>query len=153
MIKNFRSSKAIAIILMLVITMSCFLAGCGGGKKAEGEKKEYDVPEINGLTFESELELKRATEFSVYHYNDGYSLIPYSAFPKELRAHLQAHATTGGALLVSGAYIGRDMRAEADRAFLASLLKCQYGGTNIDSLNRDTIQGLGTTFTFHRKTS
>ena len=82
--------------------------------------------------------------------NDGYSLIPYSAFPKELRAHLQAHATTGGALLVSGAYIGRDMRAEADRAFLASLLKCQYGGTNIDSLNRDTIQGLGTTFTFHR---
>ena len=82
--------------------------------------------------------------------NDGYSLIPYTAFPKELRAHLQAHAATGGALLVSGAYIGRDMRAEADKAFLASLLKCEYGGTNIDSLDRDTIQGLGTTFTFHR---
>ena len=46
--------------------------------------------------------------------------------------------------------IGRDMRAEADKAFLASLLKCEYGGTNIDSLDRDTIQGLGTTFTFHR---
>ena len=82
--------------------------------------------------------------------NDGYSLIRGDAFPKELRAHLLAHASQGGALLVSGAYIGRDMRADADKAFLASLLKCQYGGTNVDSLDRDTIQGLGTTFTFHR---
>ena len=82
--------------------------------------------------------------------NDGYSLISYPTFPAELRAHLQAHAATGGALLVSGAYIGRDMRLGADKAFLASLLKCEYGGTNVDSLVRDTIQGLGTTFTFHR---
>jgi len=82
--------------------------------------------------------------------NDGYSLLQYTAFPRELRAHLQAHAAQGGALLVSGSYIGRDMPKDADKAFLASLLKCQYGGTNVDSLARDTIQGLGTDFTFHR---
>ena len=85
--------------------------------------------------------------------NDGYSLIRYPAFPTELRAHLQAHASQGGALLVSGAYIGRDMPSGADKAFLASLLKCQYGGVNTDSLDRDSIQGLGTTFTFHRHLS
>ena len=83
--------------------------------------------------------------------NDGYSLVPYQTFPKELRAHLQAFTSQGGALLVSGSYIGRDMRQPADQAFLASLLKCQYGGTNTDSLESDTIQGLGLTFTFHRQ--
>jgi hypothetical protein len=83
--------------------------------------------------------------------NDGYSLVKYQAFPKELRPHLVAHTAQGGALLVSGAYVGRDMTSEQDRAFLASLLKCNYGGTHSDYLERDSIQGLGTTFTFHRQ--
>ena len=83
--------------------------------------------------------------------NDGYSLVKYQAFPKELRPHLMAHTAQGGALFVSGAYIGRDMTSEQDKAFLSRLLKCDYGGTNSDYLERDTIQGLGTTFTFHRQ--
>ena len=83
--------------------------------------------------------------------NDGYSLVKYQAFPKALRPHLSAHTSQGGALLVSGAYIGRDMTSEEDKAFLANLLKCDYGGTNSDYLMRDTIQGLGTTFTFYRQ--
>ena len=83
--------------------------------------------------------------------NDGYSLVKYQAFPKALRPHLVAHTAQGGALLVSGAYIGRDMTSEQDKAFLASLLKCDYGGTHNDYLERDSIQGLGTIFTFHRQ--
>ena len=83
--------------------------------------------------------------------NDGYSLVKYQAFPKALRPHLVAHTAQGGALLVSGAYIGRDMTSEQDKAFLASLLKCDYGGTHSDYLERDSIQGLGTIFTFHRQ--
>ena len=83
--------------------------------------------------------------------NDGYSLIKYQAFPKMLRPHLLAHTALGGALLVSGAYIGRDMTSKEDKAFLANLLKCDYGGTHSDDLERDSIQGLGTTFTFHRQ--
>ena len=82
--------------------------------------------------------------------NDDYSLVSYKTFPQELRNHLTAFAATGGSLLVSGSYIGKDMRSGQDQAYLASLLKCQYGGTDCDSLDRDTIQGLGTTFTFHR---
>ena len=83
--------------------------------------------------------------------NDGYSLIKYQTFPKALRPHLIAHTAQGGALLVSGAYIGRDMTSEQDKAFLANLLKCDYGGTQSDYLERDSIQGLGTTFTFYRQ--
>lgn len=84
-------------------------------------------------------------------YDDGYSLVKYQTFPKNLRSHLMAHTAQGGALLVSGAYIGKDMTSEKDKAFLANLLKCNYGGTHSDYLERDTIQGLGTTFTFHRQ--
>lgn len=84
-------------------------------------------------------------------YDDGYSLVKYQTFPKNLRSHLIAHTAQGGALLVSGAYIGKDMTSEKDKAFLANLLKCNYGGTHSDYLERDTIQGLGTTFTFHRQ--
>ena len=83
--------------------------------------------------------------------NDGYSLVTYQTFPKALRDQLKAYTSQGGALLVSGSYIGRDMRLPADRDFLANVLKCQYGGTNTDSLESDTIQGLGLTFTFHRQ--
>ena len=83
--------------------------------------------------------------------DDGYSLVKYQTFPKALRHHLLAHTAQGGALLVSGAYVGRDMTSEQDKAFLASLLKCNYGGTHRDALERDSIQGLGTIFTFYRQ--
>ena len=83
--------------------------------------------------------------------NDGYSTVEYRAFSEELRAHLRAYTSQGGALLVSGSYIGRDSRLPQERKFLEDVLKCQYGGRNTDSLQNDTIQGLGTTFTFHRQ--
>lgn len=83
--------------------------------------------------------------------NDGYSLVRYKTFTEELRAHLRAFTSQGGALLVSGSYIGKDMRLQVERKFLEEVLKCQYGGRNEDSLRCDTIQGLGTTFTFYRQ--
>ena len=81
---------------------------------------------------------------------DGYSLVQGKTFTPELQAHLRAFTSQGGNLLVSGSYIGRDMRLMQERKFLEDVLKCQYGGTNTDSLRSDTIQGLGMTFTFHR---
>ena len=82
--------------------------------------------------------------------NDGYSTVEYRAFSDELRAHLQAYTAQGGALLVSGSYIGRDSRLPQERKFLEDVLRCQYGGRNTDSLQSDTVQGLGTSFTFYR---
>ena len=83
--------------------------------------------------------------------NDGYSTVEYHAFSEELRAHLRAYTAQGGNLLVSGSYIGRDSRLPQERKFLEDVLKCQYGGRNIDSLQSDTIRGLGTSFAFYRQ--
>ena len=82
--------------------------------------------------------------------NDGYSLTRYQAFSPMLRRHLQLFTAKGGALLVSGSYIGADMTMPGDQRYLEEVLKCTYGGTNVDSLQRDTITGLGTTFDFYR---
>ena len=52
---------------------------------------------------------------------------------------------------MSGSYIGRDMRLQQERKFMEDVLKCQYAGSNQDSLQSNAIEGLGTTFTFHRQ--
>ena len=83
--------------------------------------------------------------------NDGWSLQKYQAFSQMLRQHLQLFTSRGGALLVSGSYVGADMQMPSDRKYLEQVMKCSYQGTNTDSLARDTIQGLGQTFTFHRQ--
>ena len=86
--RKMNSKKLTALMLAMLLMLTCVLAGCSGGPTMDvggsgnGEQTEEteqtgesNAPEIPGLTFESELELKKATEFSVYKYNDGYSLI------------------------------------------------------------------------------
>ena len=82
--------------------------------------------------------------------NDGWSLREYQAFTPMLRQHLQLFTKRGGALLVSGSYIGSDMNTPAERRYLEDILKVAYEGVNRDSLMRDSIRGLGTTFEFYR---
>ncbi|MBR1409899.1 MAG: xanthan lyase [Prevotella sp.] len=81
---------------------------------------------------------------------DGYSLVPYQVMSPILREHIRLFAKKGGALLVSGAYLGGDMQSPADRRYLADILKINYEGRDLDSLQRDSIRGLGIEFTFHR---
>ena len=82
--------------------------------------------------------------------DDGYSLKKYRAFSPMLRQHLKLFTEKGGALLVSGSYVGADMTMPAERRYLEDILKINYVGTDNDSLQRDTIRGLGTEFEFHR---
>ena len=77
------SKKLTALLLAALLLMTGVLAGCsgGGGATVPGleqeteEDEQSDAPEIPGLEFESEVELKRATEFSIYKYEGGYALI------------------------------------------------------------------------------
>ena len=82
---------------------------------------------------------------------DGYSLVPYQLMSPMLREHIRLFAKRGGSLLVSGAYLGSDMQDPVDRTYLADILKLTYQGQNADSLQRDSINGLGLQFTFHRQ--
>lgn len=82
--------------------------------------------------------------------NDGWSLRRYQAFSLMLRQHLQLFTSRGGALLVSGSYVGADMSMPSERMYLEKVLKCTYEGVDRDSLERDIVSGLGITFEFHR---
>ena len=55
--------------------------------------------------------------------NDGYSLVPYQLMSPIMREHIRLFTKRGGALLVSGAYLGSDMQDPADRSYLADILK------------------------------
>ena len=67
------SFRKMAAVILSVCMLMLMFTGCGSGSGNETE--ESGAPEISGLTYESEMELQRATEFSVYHYEGGYDLI------------------------------------------------------------------------------
>lgn len=84
-----KRNRLIALILVLALIVMSVLSSCGGSGGSNGsggsegsgsessteETATSEAPEISGLTYESTLDLKRATEFSVYRYKDGYDLI------------------------------------------------------------------------------
>ena len=67
------SFKKLAALVLSVCMLVLMLTGCGGSSGSEAE--ESGAPDISGLTYESEMELQKATEFNVYHYEGGYDLI------------------------------------------------------------------------------
>jgi len=81
--------------------------------------------------------------------NDGHSLKPYKTFTLNMQQLLRDYTLQHGYLLVSGAYVGSDMTTDGERRFLADVLKCSYAGK--DSLDNDTVRGLGIAFNFHRR--
>ncbi len=77
--------------------------------------------------------------------DDGHSLVYYKTFTPALRGALKNYVGRGGRLVVSGAYVGTDMGSEAEKNYLASLLKCGAGGCNSVAAD-DGIDGLGQNF-------
>ena len=83
--------------------------------------------------------------------DDRHSLIYYKAMNNVLQRTLKSYTAQGGALLVSGAYVGSDMMGDDEQLFLASLLKCRYAGAHRSanpSAPWDVVNGLGTTMQY-----
>jgi hypothetical protein len=78
--------------------------------------------------------------------NDGHSLNYYKSFTSLLQTALQKYSQNGGALLVSGAYVGSDMTTDTEQQFLASVLKCRYAGRS--QAGSGTVKGLGITLNY-----
>lgn len=74
--------------------------------------------------------------------NDGHSLNYYKAIDLPMQQALQAYTARGGRLLISGAYIGSDMKTENEQKFLSDVLKCRYVGRSQTPSNE--VKGLGT---------
>ena len=68
--------------------------------------------------------------------HDGHSLKAYKTFTTHMQDALKRYTTHGGALLVSGAYVGTDMTQDADRQFLQNVLKSTWGGRSQTKDNR-----------------
>ena len=67
-------------LLAVCLGVASLCTGCGssssGGDTGEAEEAAAAAgPEIAGLTYESTMDLQRATEYSVYHYEGGYDLV------------------------------------------------------------------------------
>lgn len=74
--------------------------------------------------------------------NDGHSLKYYKSIGSSMQYVLKNFTQRGGSLLVSGAYVGSDMKDAGEQKFLADVLKCQYAGNN--SATTNILFGLGT---------
>ena len=82
-------------------------------------------------------------------YYDGHSLNFYKTFNPSMQRVLKDFTTHGSALMVSGAYIGRDNMNSSDNKFLANTLKCEYAGRNM--ISADYLNGMGTTIPYWRQ--
>ena len=80
---------------------------------------------------------------------DEHALRSYKTFPTKIQEVLTRYTHSGGALLVSGAYLGSDTRSKADSTFMRNILKISYGGTT-RSKNDSIINGMGTSLTIYR---
>jgi len=80
---------------------------------------------------------------------DGHSLNYYKAISTSMQYVLQAYTSLGGALLVSGAYLGSDMLTEHEQYFLSKVLKCQYAGRSYAPGNE--VFGLGTSMHYWKE--
>ena len=80
--------KRIYKITAILLTMALFLGGCGSAKssqdsasattqttseKSDDTFKTAEAPQIDGLTYESAMDLTYAQEFDVFYYNGCYS--------------------------------------------------------------------------------
>ena len=80
--------------------------------------------------------------------NDGHSLQFYKTFTDNMQKQLSQYLLTNGRLMVSGAYVGSDMRTEKERRFMANMLKLSCDSINVSPYN--IVQGLGQEMNFYR---
>lgn len=68
-------------VLVMAAAMAVALSGCGGSSTSGSDA---DIPQIDGLTYSSAMELKYAEQFNVFYYEDGYIVVDIKADRKYL---------------------------------------------------------------------
>ena len=80
---------------------------------------------------------------------DSNSPVYYKTFTPQMQHILREYTRSGGAVMVSGSYIGSDMTNETGKAFLCNVLKLRHDGNELN--NKDMgINGMGTAFEIYR---
>lgn len=80
---------------------------------------------------------------------DGYTHSYYKSFTPTLQQRLKSYTQHGGALLVSGSYLGSDMTMPEEQRFLSDVLKVSYQPNNNITHTTDSVSGLGLRFAYY----
>ena len=80
---------------------------------------------------------------------DGYTHSYYKSFTPTLQQRLRLYTQSGGALLVSGSYLGSDMTMPEEKSFLSDVLKVSYQPNDSITHTTDSVSGLGLRFAYY----
>lgn len=105
----------------------------GALKKGDADMSHYDV-----------VDYIAGAEKDAPH-----NLLPYKSLDEETRSMLKGYLLRGGALLLSGSYVGSDLQTKEERDFARWVLKYSFvGSASADSTNY--VNGLNLTIPYHR---
>lgn len=131
-------------------TTGMFIAGnefnyTAAHAKAIVSAREYNIVSASSKAIETgKVKLKNYALVDLVlglERNDGHSLVFYKTFTKNMRKALTDFTRRGGALLVSGAYIGTDIAGTDEEQFVQQTLKCAYGGQY--RAENNVVEGMG----------
>lgn len=80
--------------------------------------------------------------------NDGYSTYKYKTFTPALQHILKEYTESGGSVLLSGAYIGTDMKTQDEQNFTQKVLHYHAAGEVNPDNGKTIIEGMGTLATY-----
>lgn len=80
--------------------------------------------------------------------DDGYSLRQYKTFTPKMQSLLSNYTRQGGNLIVSGAYVGSDMRSREEVDFINNVLHISSNGTIRPGAD-NAVNGMGTSFNIY----
>ncbi|MBQ7472478.1 MAG: fibronectin type III domain-containing protein, partial [Prevotella sp.] len=121
--------------------------------EAIASAKKYTIVSCSSKTIENgQVDLRKYDCVDLILGNEkfmSHQLKPYKTFSTLMQQKLCEYTQHNGRLLVSGSYIGSDMRTETEQQFLQNVLKLSYGGNERD--NKDEhVTGLGKQFHLYR---
>ena len=119
--------------------------------KAIASAQEYNIVSASSKAIETgKVKLKSYALVDLLfglERNDGHSLLYYKTFTPTMRKAVLDYTRRGGALLVSGAYIGTDIAGTDEQQFVNQVLKCNYGGQHRSE--SDAVEGMGTQIKYY----
>ena len=115
--------------------------------------RQYSIVSCSAKALESsEMKLKKYSCIDLLlglQKQDFTQLRNFKAITPRMQQQLSNYLRQNGALLVSGSYVGSDMRSGSDQVFLQQSLKAVWGGSDQNGAD-NSVSGLGTTFSFYR---
>ena len=115
--------------------------------------RQYSIVSCSAKALESgEMKLKKYSCIDLLlglQKQDFTQLRNFKAITPRMQQQLSNYLRQNGALLVSGSYVGSDMRSGSDQVFMQQSLRAVWGGSDPKGAD-NSVSGLGTTFNFYR---